>query len=556
MVRAEISYNPYLLETKVIFNNQPPKMNSRVNKFTRAKLQSWLNELPGIFRDEMNGYNFELLFSGTVADFEELKDSFRSQKVNVDSEDGNQFSRKIEDAVQIVLKNELEGSEAKALEVEKLNEWLESNHNRRFNAEIFMRRNAELFSDPFVVLLVGNGVSEKDSIDGFEVSVQNVKNLSELPSDISDTPIIVMVDADMFNEFDQFLNRILNVPTITKEQLFFIVSDDVDSLRVKNEIIDSGIDTPNIITSYDDAKLVKYFSTFSLVTYIAESISEYELSLARVEEGLVRDTKQQELQNKPVFERIDQIESDIINAEFAKESIEQRDNWQSPNEFKLALYDFLDRVMAWKKRTVKLTSEQAEEGAAEFREALIGFFDLFKARIEAAVDLESKTINSKLTSLFEDAELVGIQPKPVQVGDFDFDTIEIPDFTNYLLNLKRVDWVRDHNDIFQFVKDVMGSSDAEMVRKESYPLQEWREYAVTNTAPSLDAVINMADQVLSNYYENLSATYLTAIEEGLKRLEQHKAKVVADLSSEAQRIQEDNDWVSDFQGRLNVLKRS
>lgn len=556
MVRAEISYNPYLLETKVMFNNQPPKMNSRVNKFTGAKLQSWLNELPGIFRDEMNGYNFELLFSGTVADFEELKDSFRSQKVNVDSEDGNQFSRKIEDAVQIVLKNELEGSEAKALEVEKLNEWLESNHNRRFNAEIFMRRNAELFSDPFVVLLVGNGVSEKDSIDGFEVSVQNVKNLSELPSDISDTPIIVMVDADMFNEFDQFLNRILNVPTITKEQLFFIVSDDVDSLRVKNEIIDSGIDTPNIITSYDDEKLVKYFSTFSLVTYIAESISEYELSLARVEEGLVRDTKQQELQNKPVFERIDQIESDIINAEFAKESIEQRDNWQSPNEFKLALYDFLDRVMAWKKRTVKLTSEQAEEGAAEFREALIGFFDLFKARIEAAVDLESKTINSKLTSLFEDAELVGIQPKPVQVGDFDFDTIEIPDFTNYLLNLKRVDWVREHNDIFQFVKDVMGSSDAEMVRKESYPLQEWREYAVTNTAPSLDAVINMADQVLSNYYENLSATYLTAIEEGLKRLEQHKAKVVADLSSEAQRIQEDNDWVSDFQGRLNVLKRS
>lgn len=556
MIRAEISYNPYLLETKVMFNNQPPKMNSRVNKFTGAKLQSWLNELPGIFRDEMNGYNFELLFSGTVADFEELKDSFRSQKVNVDPEDGNQFSRKTEDAVQIVLKNELEGSEVKALEVEKLNEWLESNHNRRFNAEIFMRRNAELFSDPFVVLLVGNGVSEKDSIDGFEVSVQNVKKLSELPSDISDTPIIVMVDADMFNEFDQFLNRILNVPTITKEQLFFIVSDDVDSLRVKNEIIDSGIDTPNIITSYDDAKLVKYFSTFSLVTYIAESISEYELSLARVEEGLVRDTKQQELQNKPVFERIDQIESDIINAEFAKESIEQRDNWQSPNEFKLALYDFLDRVMAWKKRTVKLTSEQAEEGAAEFREALIGFFDLFKARIEAAVDLESKTINSKLTSLFEDAELVGIQPKPVQVGDFDFETIEIPDFTNYLLNLKRVDWVREHNDIFQFVKDVMGSSDAEMVRKESYPLQEWREYAVTNTAPSLDTVINMADQVLSNYYEDLSATYLTAIEEGLKRLEQHKAKVVADLSSEAQRIQEDNDWVSDFQGRLNVLKRS
>lgn len=556
MVRAEISYNPYLLETKVMFNNQPPKMNSRVNKFTGAKLQSWLNELPGIFRDEMNGYNFELLFSGTVADFEELKDSFRSQKVNVESEDGNQFSRKNEDTVQIVLKNELEGPEDKAKEIDALNEWLVSNPNRRFEAESFMSDNAETFSDPFVVLLVGNGVSEMKSISGFEVSVQNVKNLSEFPSDISDTPIIVMVDAAMFNEFDQFLNQMLNVATITKEQLFFIVADDVDSLRVKNEIIDSGIDTPNIITSFDDVKLVKYFSTFSLVTHVAKSIAAYELSLAHVEEGLIRDTQQQELQNKPVFERIDQIESNIINAEVAKESIEQRDNWQSPNEFKLALYDFLDRVMAWKKRTVKLTSEQAEEGATEFREALIGFFDLFKERIETAVDSEVKLINYKLTSLFEGAELVGVQPKPVQVRKVDFDVVEIPDFTNYLLNLKRVDWVREHNDIFQFVKDVMGSSDTEMVRKESYPLQEWREYAVTNTAHPLDAVINMADQVLSNYYEDLSAAYLATIEEGLKRLEQHKAKVVADLSSEAKKIQDDNDWVSNFQSRLNVLKRS
>lgn len=76
MVHADLEYNPYLLETKVSFNGNPPRINSLIEKYQNEKLQTWVKKIPGIFYDEMNGYDFELDFSGTELDFEEVKQSF------------------------------------------------------------------------------------------------------------------------------------------------------------------------------------------------------------------------------------------------------------------------------------------------------------------------------------------------------------------------------------------------------------------------------------------------------------------------------------------------
>lgn len=76
MIRAELSYNPYLLETNILFNGEPPRINSLVEKYQGQKLQEWIDKIPAIFYNEMNGYDFELDFSGTELDFEELKHAF------------------------------------------------------------------------------------------------------------------------------------------------------------------------------------------------------------------------------------------------------------------------------------------------------------------------------------------------------------------------------------------------------------------------------------------------------------------------------------------------
>lgn len=122
MVKAELSYNPYLQETEIKFNGQPPRINSHVEKYLDKKLQVWIKKLPYIFRDEMNGYGFELEFTGTRLDCEELKKAFADAGVS-------------EAQVRIFHKNELNDRDSKIEKVEMLLNWLEENPNDRYDFE-------------------------------------------------------------------------------------------------------------------------------------------------------------------------------------------------------------------------------------------------------------------------------------------------------------------------------------------------------------------------------------------------------------------------------------
>ena len=45
MVKVELKYNPYVLETKVYFNGQLPKINSQIEKFENKRLFVWSDKL-------------------------------------------------------------------------------------------------------------------------------------------------------------------------------------------------------------------------------------------------------------------------------------------------------------------------------------------------------------------------------------------------------------------------------------------------------------------------------------------------------------------------------
>ena len=124
MVKAELSYNPYLLETEVAFNGNPPRINSLVEKYRNSKLQEWMNEVPAYFRDEMNGYDFELVFSGTELDFEEVKQSFLRAGVG-------------KNRVKITQGKPLVSRRDKAVEIDGLLEWLDANPSRKFDWATF-----------------------------------------------------------------------------------------------------------------------------------------------------------------------------------------------------------------------------------------------------------------------------------------------------------------------------------------------------------------------------------------------------------------------------------
>ncbi|MDR3353480.1 MAG: hypothetical protein LBO21_00415 [Synergistaceae bacterium] len=141
MVKAELSHNPYLLETSVKFNEREPKINSLVERYRAEKLQAWIAELPNIFYNEMNGYDFDLDFSGTKIDFDCLQASFDSAGVSRES-------------VRLFHKNELESVWRKNAEISTLLDWLENNPNRKFNFADFKKTNAPLFEDEYSYIVV------------------------------------------------------------------------------------------------------------------------------------------------------------------------------------------------------------------------------------------------------------------------------------------------------------------------------------------------------------------------------------------------------------------
>ena len=82
MIIAELKYNPYTQTTVAKFNGQEPKINSRIEKYYGKPLMDWIEDVPQIFYDEMNGYDFHLDFIGTESDYRELSDLFKRRGID------------------------------------------------------------------------------------------------------------------------------------------------------------------------------------------------------------------------------------------------------------------------------------------------------------------------------------------------------------------------------------------------------------------------------------------------------------------------------------------
>ncbi|NBH13136.1 hypothetical protein D3Z36_02765 [Lachnospiraceae bacterium] len=80
MKKVFIKYNPYNLETEITVDGKKLAQNSKLGEKAApgSRLQEWVEELPDILIDEYNDTDFEILFHGTLLDFEDLTEVFTS----------------------------------------------------------------------------------------------------------------------------------------------------------------------------------------------------------------------------------------------------------------------------------------------------------------------------------------------------------------------------------------------------------------------------------------------------------------------------------------------
>ena len=78
MKKVFIKYNPYKLETEFTVDGKNLAQNSEIGGriANGARLQEWIEDLPKLMIDEFNDSNFEIVFHGTLLDYEDVTDVF------------------------------------------------------------------------------------------------------------------------------------------------------------------------------------------------------------------------------------------------------------------------------------------------------------------------------------------------------------------------------------------------------------------------------------------------------------------------------------------------
>ena len=84
MKKVTLTYNPFQLKTTILVDGKKPKENSSLS-FDRKRLQEWVELLPQYLVEEYRDANFNIEFTGTLADFNDLREAINAKrdKVNV-----------------------------------------------------------------------------------------------------------------------------------------------------------------------------------------------------------------------------------------------------------------------------------------------------------------------------------------------------------------------------------------------------------------------------------------------------------------------------------------
>ncbi|BCG58114.1 dynamin family protein [Paenibacillus sp. URB8-2] len=75
MTEVFIRYNPYKVETQILYDNEEISQESQLAKFKNERLQVWLDQLIDILIDELNETEFKLVFQGTLPDYDDVSEA-------------------------------------------------------------------------------------------------------------------------------------------------------------------------------------------------------------------------------------------------------------------------------------------------------------------------------------------------------------------------------------------------------------------------------------------------------------------------------------------------
>lgn len=541
-VKAELFYNPYLMETTIKFNGREPRINSRVEKFYHSNLQDWVNDIPEIFSEEMNGYDFELEFTGTVLDCNEVRNAFKRAGVS-------------EESVPISHKKELGERTDKIRLVKALLNWLKDNPNSHFDYEHFHEKNEELLDETCSLYVLQGGNIGLPALKWEGVSVECLSKTDELDNtELNHVPIVVVIGDDNIIQLQSITEFLIIRNDIVDNQVFFIIDSKLNLDIAKRTLIDLGFDEPQIVEALDSPLIKKYFELYPHTDYICKVIKELEKEVASIEKDLSEEKEIKEEANSDTHKEIEKLEGIIIRLKEADNQIINRNKIGSPSEFSQAKIEFYSKILNWRKKKTKITSDsEANKLSVELSKEVSFAYNDFSKAIAISEDECISGIKGKVNEMYLNAEYDQVFI-PNDVDPEKFDILHTPRIENELMQIKEYSPVmRKEQGLFFMPKN--SDEDIEIEMETTYYVQKWREYALGVVGQMADSLIQTRIEAIQNYDERLATAYHEHLTDLIGKFENEKETIGQHLSSEERQLQVDKEWLEDFKRQLNEIER-
>ena len=463
MINAELSYNPYLMETQIRFNGQPPRINSLVEKYQNMSLQSWISRIPKIFYDEMNGYYFELEFTGTELDYEALCNTFRRAGIT-------------NEIVPIIHRHCLEDRITKQNEMEELLAWLGTNPNRRFDYDGFRAENSELFDGSYsYVYLHGRGLDET-MLEDMNVSVEHVEKVEELnDTELDFTPILIHITDHTLSALEAELAYFKARKDVTEEQLFFSIGGTLDKMTIERVIRDLGVVSPKVVDTPADQAVRRYIEVYPITDYVRKSLNILRVTANDIGENLERDIKESVIKNQEIHERIFNI-NDILDRLGKARAFYNGYPDSAPSGYMKEMgEELLNKVNNWRGRKTKINKfEEAVSEAGEFERDVKKLVMTYGIRTRKDMENKINGLGRDFEAEYKNAQYDDFEPatKPADLPEIG----GIESFAQELLGMKEEKYVESKEDLIGLFFKGRQSEEKEMVLETTYYYKKWRDY--------------------------------------------------------------------------------
>lgn len=543
MVIAELTYNPYLQKTEVLFNKKKPRINSLVEKYQKEKLQYWIKKVPAIFHDEMNGYNFKLVFHGTRLDFQELEKVF--------DEAGLLKGKQ----VHLYHEGKLEGRIKKKERLDELLVWLKMHDNSHFDMAAFQENNKEFLNESYSLKVIYGSMFTSSGADLENIQVEEVNGVHDLDeTDLINTPILLVVNRESLSKLQETIRYFKERRDVKPEQVFFYMHPSIDSENTKRILSDLGVIYLQIVGGVRDEQIQKYIELFPLTDHISTLLSLLREQTAAIESVLQTEEEKGEKTNALTYQKLQELEAVLTRLKITKEAFEKREDYEMPDSWLSIREKLFDGIRNWKKnKTVIKKGEEAVKQAYDLDKEAHRLFEKYEKDLTDALNQEKADMADLLRKMYECAEYeTDFQAEPTCL--FEEQTDVLPSFITGLMELKEEKYVQPGDD-FDIVGLLFKHGPQDPVLETSYYYKAWREYI-------LEAVIPVADRVMEKNYASIRAfnEELTDLyREHLQELYDTKIGELqgtsAGLSAEEQKLQADRTWLREVEEKLNVIEQ-